>query len=161
MSPQDRRTQALELFQQGYDLQVAGELDGAIEHYLQSIDLYPTAEAHTFLGWTYSVRGRIDEAIAECKRAIAVDPDFGNPYNDIGSYLIEQERFDEAIGWLERAKQARRYGPRHFPYLNLGRLYLERGELGRALEEFRGAKALCPGDPLAANAISAIRSRMN
>ena len=24
----------------------------------------------------------------ECRTAIAVDPDFGNPYNDIGSYLI-------------------------------------------------------------------------
>ena len=52
---------------------------------------YPTAEAYTFLGWTYHFQGRIEDAIAECKRAIEVDPEFGNPYNDIGAYLIELE----------------------------------------------------------------------
>jgi len=47
----------------------------------------PSAEAHTFLVWVYSFERRFAEAIAECKRAIAVDPEFGNPYNDIGVYL--------------------------------------------------------------------------
>jgi tetratricopeptide (TPR) repeat protein len=65
--------------------------------------LHPTAEAHTFLGWTYHFQGRLDDAIAECKRAIEIDPEFGNPYNDIGAYLIELKRFDGAIPWLERA----------------------------------------------------------
>jgi len=27
----------------------------------------------------------LEEATAECLRAIEIDPDFGNPYNDIGS----------------------------------------------------------------------------
>ena len=50
--------------------------------------LYPTAEAHTFLGWVYSFQSRYDEAIAECLEAIRVDETLGNPYNDIGSYLL-------------------------------------------------------------------------
>jgi len=56
----------------------------------------------------------VDEAIAECKRAIEVDPEFGNPYNDIGSYLIALGRHDEAIPWLEQAIVAPRYDPRHY-----------------------------------------------
>ena len=36
--------------------------------YKRSLATYPTAEAHTFLGWTYSWMGRIDEAIEECVR---------------------------------------------------------------------------------------------
>jgi hypothetical protein len=36
-------------------------------------------------------------------RAIQVDPDFGNPYNDIGAYLINLGRHDEAMAWLEQA----------------------------------------------------------
>src|SRR2546430_7197875 len=52
--------------------------------YQQSIDVHPTAEAHTFLGWTLSFQGRLEEATRECLKAIEVDPDFGNPYNDIG-----------------------------------------------------------------------------
>ena len=39
-------------------------------------------------------------------------PDVGNPYNDIGSYLIKLGRLDDAIPWLRRAMTARRYEPR-------------------------------------------------
>ena len=58
---------------------MAGELDRAIEAYRRSIEVHPTAEAHTYLGWTYSFQGKLDEAMAECMRAIEIDPEFGNP----------------------------------------------------------------------------------
>ena len=45
-----------------------------MERYQRSIDVYPTAEAHTFLGWALSVQGRLDEATDECRRAIEIDP---------------------------------------------------------------------------------------
>ena len=56
-----------------------GDYDQAIELYTESLNIFPTAEAHTFLGWTYHFQGKVNEAIAECKRAIEVDPEFGNP----------------------------------------------------------------------------------
>ena len=40
-----------------------------------------------------------------------------------------------AEGARERAKQAVRYEPRHFPYINLGHIYVQRGELIKAIEE--------------------------
>ena len=67
-----------------------GKLDRAIEDYQRSIAVHPTAEAHTVLGWTLSFQGRLAEATAECLRAIEIDPHFGNPYNDIGVYLMQQ-----------------------------------------------------------------------
>ena len=115
-----------------------GRLEEAVAHYQRSIALHPTAEAHTFLGWAYSHQGRPDDAIAQCKIAIAVDPDFGNPYNDIGAYLIELGREEEAVTWLERAKQATRYEPRHYPYFNLARIYIKRHEILAAIRELRG-----------------------
>ena len=39
--------------------------------------------------------GKLDEAIEECYKAIDRDPDFGNPYNDIGAYLIEKGQLDK------------------------------------------------------------------
>jgi Tfp pilus assembly protein PilF len=60
--------------------------------------------------------------------------------------LMQQQKFDEAIPWLERAKQAQRYEPRHFPYINLGRVYMTKGMLQKAIEEFRGAVRLNPAD---------------
>ena len=144
MSAPEGIGKALELWQEAYRRQMKGELDRAIELYRRSIEICPTAEAHTFLGWTYSFQGRLDEAVKECLRAIEIDPDFGNPYNDIGVYLMQQDKLDEAIPWLERAKRAPRYEPRQFPYMNLGRVHLKKGHWWDALGEFEGAVRAAP-----------------
>jgi Tfp pilus assembly protein PilF len=156
-----RMTKAQELFQQAYELQMAENYERAIRLYKQSIEAYPTAEAHTFLGWTYSFQGRLDEAIEECHRAIMVDPEFGNPYNDIGVYLMQKGQYDEALPWLEKAKQAPRYEPRHFPYLNSGRIYLAMGEWIKALKEFEQAVEIMPDDRGARKALAELRGRLN
>jgi Tfp pilus assembly protein PilF len=103
----------------------------------------------------------VDEAIAECKRAIEVDPEFGNPYNDIGAYLIALGRFDEAIPWLERATEAPRYDPRHYPYFNLGRAYVAKGMLARAREYFNEALRIEPRYTLARQAVEGLRRMVN
>ncbi len=97
------KDQALTLWMKGQKHHLRGDFNRAIELYTKSLALYPTAEAYTFRGWAYSFQGRLDEAIDECKKAIAVDQTFGNPYNDIGSYLVNKGKLDEAIEWLERA----------------------------------------------------------
>ncbi|HSY58238.1 MAG TPA: tetratricopeptide repeat protein [Terriglobales bacterium] len=153
--------QAWELLQQAYRAQMAGELDHAISLYKNSLAKFPTAEAHTFLGWTYHFQGKIEEAITECKRAIEVDPDFGNPYNDIGAYLIDLKRYDEAIAWLERAIEAPRYEPRHYPYFNLGRVYYSKGMINRAREYFQKALNIEPEYTLARQAVENIRRMVN
>jgi Tfp pilus assembly protein PilF len=152
---------ALELFQKAYERQMSGELDDAIRLYLASIDLHPTAEAHTFLGWTYSFLGRFDDAIAECRKAIEVDPDFGNPYNDIGAYLIELERLDEAIPWLERATAASRYESYHFPWFNLARVYEAKEQFNRAIECYRQALSHDADYAPATKGILAARVKIN
>ncbi|HSO75764.1 MAG TPA: hypothetical protein VLU47_13085, partial [Blastocatellia bacterium] len=62
----ERKREALHFFQHAYEAQMRGELDEAADLYRQSIESYATAEAHTFLGWTYSFMGLRDEAIEEC-----------------------------------------------------------------------------------------------
>ncbi len=161
MDASDALRRATELWQEAYLHQMRGELERALELYRRSIETHPTAEAHTFLGWTLSFQGRLEEATRECLRAIEVDPDFGNPYNDIGCYLIQQDKLDEAIPWLERAKRAPRYEPRQFPYMNLGRIYLRQGRWWDALREFEGAVRLAPGDAESRKALHALRARLN
>ncbi|PYN58570.1 MAG: hypothetical protein DMD94_00560, partial [Candidatus Rokuibacteriota bacterium] len=141
---------ATDLWQEAYRYQIEGELDRAIELYQHSIEVYPTAEAHTFLGWAMSFQGRLAEATQECLRAIEIDSEFGNPYNDIGVYLMHQDKLDESISWLEKAKQAKRYEPRQFPFMNLGRIYVQQGRWWQALREFEGAVRLAPRDVRAA-----------
>ncbi len=152
---------ANEYFHKAYKLQMSGFLEDAIKNYKLSIEIYPTAEARTFLGWTYSFMGLYDQAIEECKKAIEVDSDFGNPYNDIGAYLIERGHFEEAIPWLEQAKTAKRYEARHYPYFNLGRIYERQGEWKRAIEEYREALKILPDYQSAKEAIMRLQALMN
>jgi len=159
--PPDSLARAWEILEEAYRAQMEGDYDHAVGLYQQSLAIYPTAEAHTFLGWTFHFQGKIQEAIDECKRAIEVDPDFGNPYNDIGAYLISLNRLDEAIPWLERALEAPRYEPRHFPHYNLGRIYLAKGLLSRATEEFKAALELEPDYTLASDALMHLRRMLN
>jgi len=157
----DKLTEAWELLKEAYQAQMEGDFDHAVELYEKSIAVQPTAEAHTFLGWTFHFQGKIDQAIEQCKRAIEIDPDFGNPYNDIGAYLIEMRRYDEAIPWLERATEAKRYDPRHFPYFNLGRIYLAKEMYSRARESFENALRLEPRYQLARDALENLRRKVN
>src|SRR5205809_1828463 len=142
---------ATELWREAYRYQIEGELDRAIELYQHSIEVYPTAEAHTFLGWAMSFQGRLAEATQECLRAIEIDSEFGNPYNDIGVYLMQQDKLDESISWLERAKQAKRYEPRQFPFLTLGRIYIRQGRWREALREYERAVRQATRDVRAGN----------
>jgi Tfp pilus assembly protein PilF len=155
------KQRALSLWHEGYRRHMQGELENAIKLYDESIRLCPTAEAFTFRGWAYSFLGRLDDAIAECRRAIEVDPDFGNPYNDIGSYLIAKGEPDEAIEWLERAKTAPRYEPRHFPFMNLGRLYASKGMVRQAIAELEGALRIEPDEPACVEMLRQLRLMLN
>lgn len=152
-----RHELAKDLFQQAYVLQMQGDLETAVELYRKSIELYPTAEAYTYLGWTYSFQGRIEDAIEQCKNAILIDPTFGNPYNDIGAYLIGQGKLDEAIPWLEKATVSKRYEAYHYPWYNLGRVYAAKEMFNRARECFEKSLTLEPRYRLAADALKQLR----
>jgi len=156
-----RKREALRQFQLAYEAQMRGDLDEAVDLYRRSIDEYPTAEAHTFLGWTYSFMDLTDQAIEECHKAIAVDPDFGNPYNDIGAYLIEKKDLDGAVKWLKLAMEASRYQCYFYPHFNLGRVYQARGYLFEALKEYKSAIDLKPDYQLALTSFRRVQARLN
>ena len=152
---------ALKLLQAGLDAVAAANISSALASFKASAELAPTADALTYWGWMEHHSGNTDRAIELCKRAIDVDPDFGNPYNDIGSYLVGQGKLDEAIPWLERATSAPRYEPRQFPHMNLGRIFLAQGLPLRALKELERARELAPNDEGIRQMIAEIRVTLN
>jgi tetratricopeptide (TPR) repeat protein len=152
----ERRALAIEIFNKARRLQKQGELELAATLYQRSIEVYPTAEAHTNLGWVYSLQQRWHEAIEECRNAIEIDPDYGNSYNDIGAYLIEQGKPEEAIDWLVKATQSRRYQSYHFAWYNLGRAWAAMELYSRARECFQNALDIEPGYRQAEDALEKV-----
>ena len=142
--PGQRRRTVEQLYNMGYLMGLLGRYDEAIRLFTQSLEMEPTAEAYTYLGWTYSHMGEYRRAIEEAEKAIRIDPDFGNPYNDIGVYLMEQGKDDEAVPYLERAMRAKRYCCYQFPHFNLGRIYLKKGMFEQARREFQRSLAIDP-----------------
>jgi Tfp pilus assembly protein PilF len=157
-TPQERARQASELLQSACRLQSMGLMQEAVEMFRRSIETCPTAEAHTYLGRAYRLQGKLGAAIEECKTAIEIDPEFGNSYNDLGAYLVDQAEFSESIPWLERALACERYATPHFAWFNLGRAYLALGELSLARACQREALKLAPDYALAREAIRRVQS---
>lgn len=155
------KLEARKLFHQAYQAQLEKNYVEAIELYQRSIETFPTAEAHTFLGWVYSFQDRYDEAIAECQEAIRVDEAFGNPYNDIGSYLLAQGDQYGCVRWFKRALLAPRYESYAFPHFNLGRVYEMRRRYLEAAKHYGLAIEESPGFTQAAVALRKLQSKLN
>src|ERR1044071_2887516 len=156
-----KRLNAKELFNEAYEAQVSNDYERAIELYKRSINVYPTAEAHTFLGWVYSFQNRYDEAIAECLEAIRVDETLGNPYNDIGSYLLAKGDSYSSVRWFKRALYAPRYESYAFPHFNLGRVYETRKKYLDAARHYGKALEQQPGFTEAANGLHRMQALLN
>ena len=120
--PEDTATleEAYLHWQRGYVLHAYGDYHEAIASFRRSIEAHPTAEGHTFLGWSLSHLGRVDEAIAQCKA-------------------------DEAVPWLEKAMGAQRYCCYEYPHANRGRIHLMKGQLEAAKRAFDRALSYDPG----------------
>ncbi len=151
--------QAYLLWREGTLFHMLGQYRGAIERFQKSIEIHPTAEGHTYLGWSLSELDRLDEAIAECKKAIPLDPDYGNPYNDIGVYLIDLGRPDEAIPWLKKAMRAKRYCCYQFAHFNMGRILLMNNKTAEAERSFERALSYDPNYLPALGALEYIRGQ--
>ena len=153
--------EAKQLFHEAYEAQREKNYELAVELYKRSIATYPTAEAHTFLGWVYSFQNRYDEAIVECLEAIRVDETLGNPYNDIGSYLLAKGDAYSSVRWFKRALFAPRYESYAFPHFNLGRIYETRHKYLEAARHYGKALEQQPGFTEAANALHRMQAFLN
>lgn len=142
---ESREKRAEQLYNTGYLLTLLGRYEEAIRLFGKSLEILPTAEAYTYKGWTYHHMGDPERAIEEAKKAIRLDPDYGNPYNDIGVYLIDLGREEEAIPYLEKAMRAKRYCCYQFPHFNLGRVYLKKKMFEKARELFKKSLEIDPG----------------
>jgi len=152
---------AQKLIETGLYLVSQGKFLEAKKQFKKANQACESAESMTYWGWMEYQLGNPEKAILLCKKAIRIDPDLGNPYNDIGSYLVVLGKEDEAISWFEKAIRAKRYEARHYPHINLGRLFLKRNFPLRALQEFKKANEWCPTDPVIQEAIRNLTEKLH
>jgi tetratricopeptide (TPR) repeat protein len=152
---------AHDLFKRARTAQLRGRVREAAALLRLSLQLHPTAETLTLLGWSCSLLGNYGEAIVCCLRAIRLDPGLSNPYCDIGAYLVQLDRPREAAPWLRRACLAHRYAHSYCALYNLGRLYECLGDEPHALLSYRLALRQWPACPTIREAYGRLIRRTN
>lgn len=160
MDTDRRRQEAMELVGKAYQHQMRGEIEQALDFYNRSLEIFPTAEAYTFRGWAKSAQMDFEAAIEDCHAAIDVDPEFGNPYNDIGAYYLEMGQVEDAVPWLKMALKAKRYESYCFPHFNLGRIFEAKDQLEVALSHYQKALSESPSYTPALRAIERVSQRL-
>lgn len=119
-------------------------LDQALEAFNKARSFRNCAEIINLIGWVYSQQGNIQKAKSYCLKSISEDPDYGPAYNDLGTYLLQEQQIDESLKWFELAKRSPVYQNREHPYINSGRAFLAKRDYLKALEEFSKALAMVP-----------------
>src|SRR2546426_3271010 len=112
------------------------DMAGSVSEFQRAIALNPNdATAHQWFGEpTLIALGRFDEAIAEEKRAIELEPLSPNNNSDLGFILIMARRYDDAIAQLHKAVEI---DPTfYFAHVVLGVALQAKGELADAIAAY-------------------------
>src|SRR3989440_455503 len=118
------------------------DLAGATREYKRAIELKPNdADAHHwFSNDSLAALGQFDEAIAEGKRSVELDPLSIVINADLGETLFYARRFDESVAQLRKTLEI---DPTSFyAHYNLGIALQAKGDLSGAIAEYEKAKQL-------------------
>jgi superkiller protein 3 len=110
--------------------------------------------AHHNLGLALRGKDRGDEAIAEFRKAIEINPRDGGAHNDLGLALMDKGRVDEAIACYKKAIDL---DPRDDKaHINLGTALAREGHVDEAIAECKKAIEIDPNYALAHDRLGAI-----
>ena len=150
-----------QLIHKGHSLIAQKEYDLGRESFFKALNYKETAEAYNLIGWTYSLEKQFETAKNFCLKAIKVDPAYGAPYNDLGSYLLSEGEVQESLKWFELAKNSRNYQNREYPYINAGRAHMNMRNFQEALEEFSMALTLVPNNEELHQTVQRLKETLN
>ncbi len=108
-------------------------LEKSIELLQKAITLDDTfALAHAFLGWTFSMTGQHDKAVAEGEKAVALNPNSADSHMVFGKILTFAGRYEESITELKTAIRLNPIPPNIYLF-SLGMSYALTGQYDEAI----------------------------
>lgn len=154
------RLKAKAAAERGRVLQAQGDQEGAAYYFAHSLEWADTPEARLGQAQALSYEGKLEQAISECKKAVALAPEQGQAYNDIGVYLMQLGHDDEAQVWLHLAIEAPSFAERQHPHYNLGRIFERQRQLNQAAASYQAALQEHPDFASAKGALERVKKKL-
>ncbi len=138
------------------DLKIVGLDYALLDDYADAIQWLEKAvvldkknkDAWYYLGRAYYTKARLSEARKAFQTVLDLDPSNAKAENNLGLILetegqpaVAMEAYRKAIVWQEQNSQ-----PSEQPYVNLGNLLMEQGQIKEAIEPLEKAVALAPNN---------------
>lgn len=116
------------------------DFTGAVQICADFLDKNPdNAAVHFQLGYAYTALGKSDDAEAEYRSAIELDPKMGPAYLNLGLTLLDSDP-EEAVSSLQQASELMPNQPQ--PKYALGMAFAHAGKDDAAIEQFHNALKL-------------------
>ncbi len=128
--------------------EIRTEAEWVLRYRLPDHEVPKLAESLNVTGWQLqNHRNRPTEALAAYTRAIAIDPTFSWPYNNIGRLYMSQNDDAQALAWFTKALEV---NPNHLrAQFNQGFAAARLGRYDDALGAYNRVLAMNPTDALA------------
>ncbi|MHC4092362.1 MAG: tetratricopeptide repeat protein [Planctomycetota bacterium] len=122
----------------------------AISHYHHALEATPgfvsnLARTHQNLGGVLRSQGRLDEALAQWREMLKLDPDYSKAHFNIGIILQAQNRLNDAIAHFRRAVRGQPHSV--LARCKLGDALCAQGEYEEAIGQYRQAQRFRPDFP--------------
>ena len=134
--PLEQSKPIISLYNQGQLQQALSESNQLMERFPNSVVLYNIA------GASNAGLMQFDAAIDSYKKALKINPDYAQAYNNMGNALYDKGDLEESI---ESYKQALKINPDYADaYNNMGNALKDKGDLEASVESFKQALKINP-----------------
>jgi len=134
----------------GYNYLQQGDPTSALRELLEAERLNPKDPyVQHALGLALNAKGRYGEALEHYRRALDLDPKYTEVHNALGATYLEMGKWDEAIKEFNIVLKDILYLTPFYVLNNLGWAYYKKGDLPKAIENYRRALGMKPDFGLA------------
>lgn len=136
----DNFSKAKELFRMG-------DLDRAEFYFRSFLEMEDSCEAYFYMGLIMGQRNMLEEALEFYYKSVVINPEYGNPCNEIGIILLRMGKDKDAVFWLKKSIRCQRNDAPHISFFNLATLYKMWNRPERSLQFLHRAIELNPEFP--------------
>ncbi|MFZ2288082.1 MAG: type IV pilus biogenesis/stability protein PilW [Halopseudomonas yangmingensis] len=127
-----------------------GETERAKKPLADALAIDPrSAQANMVLALVFQQEGEYKTAEKHYRQALSSDPNNSRLLNNYGAFLLQQQRYPEALTQFQKAAEDNMYGERSRVFENLGLTYRQMGDNENARSHFERALRLNSRQPQA------------